>query len=184
MTNKNLPPIQVYVRNEFLFGQKTGHGEFTVGHLVGVRSIQNQAFQFQVLLGDGALFTGLPAHAISFKDNAVKRDLNDCQMWDSISSEIDVIQYDLLLYMPVSLKLFSGEIIKGEYLFTIDCVGKYDLSRHPIHWKMYHCIKSEEGNFHIAPQYRLRFLDKAMCVDGKEKLPPYDYNEVIWTVGS
>ena len=112
-----------YVRNEFLFGQKKGFGEFTVGHLVSVRSLQNQCFQFSVLLGNGALFTGLPAHAIAFKQEAPKRPLNESQMWDSISSSIDIIQLELLLYMPATIKLFSGELVKGEYLFTIDAVG-------------------------------------------------------------
>ena len=180
--NKNLPPIMVYVRNEFLFGQKKGFGEFTVGHLVSVRSLQNQCFQFSVLLGNGALFTGLPAHALAFKQEAPKRPLNESQMWDSISSSIDIIQLELLLYMPATIKLFSGELVKGEYLFTIDAVGTNDLSRHPIHWKQMHCFKTEEGNLLISPQYRVQFQDEALCKDFP--LESYDFNEVIWTVGS
>ena len=183
--NKNLSPIGVYVRNKFLMNddQPEYNGK-TWGRLIGVRSLQGQAMQFQVLLETGALFTGLPAHAICFEEDAPERELIDCQMWDSISSEIDVIQYDTLLYMPCTLKLDSGEIIKGEYLFTIDHVGNVDLSRDPTEWKMFHVIKSEEGNMHLYPQYRIKFLDTALCSKSKKPLPKYTYNETIWRLGS
>lgn len=183
--NENLPPLGVYVRNKFTHQKEDpNYGKKTWGRLVGVRSLQNQAMQFQVLLETGALFTGLPAHAICFEENSPDRNLIDCQMWDSISSEIDVIQYKTLLYMPCTLKLHSNEIIKGEYLFTIDHVGEMDLSRDPTEWKMFHAIKSEEGNLHLYPQYRIQFLDNALCSKVKNGLPKYQFNETIWRLGS
>lgn len=183
--NYNLPPIGVFIRNKFTHNKKDpDYNKKTWGRLIGVRSLQNQAMQFQVLLETGALFTGLPAHAICFEEDAPERKLIDCQMWDSISSNIEVIQLETLLYMPCNLKLDSGETIKGEYLFTIDHVGSKDLSRDPSEWKMFHAIKSEEGNFHLYPQYRLQFLDNALCPDSNKKLPKYQYNETIWRLGS
>jgi hypothetical protein len=181
--NINTPPISVFVRNKYTHKKSSKeYNGITKGFLVGARALQNQAMQFQVLLDTGALFTGLPANAICFKEEAPERELIDCQMWDNISSEIQLIQFDLLLYMPCNLKLKSGEIIKGEYLFTIDHVGKYDLSRHPTEWKMFHVIKSEEGNLHLYPQYRIKFLDDALCAD--ETFPEYTYNETIYRLGS
>ena len=183
--NCNLQPIGIYVRNKFTHHEYAPDYEGkTWGRLIGVRSLQNQAMQFQVLLETGALFTGLPAHAICFEEDAPDRELIDCQMWDSISSNIQVIQFKTLLYMPCTLKLHSGEIIKGEYLFTIDHVGEDDLSRDPTEWKMFHVIKSEEGNIHLYPQYRIQFLDDALCSEVKKGLPKYKYNEKIWRLGS
>jgi hypothetical protein len=181
--NKSIPPIEVYVRNSFLF--KEDDGGVTVGYLIGIRALQNQALQFQVLLSTGALFTGLPANAICFDPEAPLRSLHECQHWDNISSEIDVLTYDTLLYMPCTVKLEpSGEIVKGEYLFTLDYVGSSDLSRNPTHWKMFHAIKSDEGNLHLYAQYRIRFMDTALCYEHKNDLPGYTYNETIWKVGS
>jgi hypothetical protein len=181
--NKPLPPIEVFVRNEFLL--KENDGGVTLGYLVGVRSLQNQALQFQVLLTTGALFTGLPAHAICFEKDAPQRTLQECQHWDNISSEIDVVVYDTLLFMPCTVKVEpNGEIIKGEYLFTIDYVGSNDLSRNPTHWKMFHAIKSDEGNLHLYAQYRIKFMDTALCYEHKKDLPDYTFNENIWKVGS
>lgn len=183
--NINLPPIGVYIRNKFTHHEDdAAYKEKTWGRLIGARSLQNQAIQFQVLLETGALFTGLPANAICFEEDAPDRELIDCQMWDSISSELDLIQYKTLLYMPCTLKLNSNEIINGEYLFTIDHIGEQDLSRDPTEWKMFHAIKSEEGNFHIYPQYRIQFLDEALCSKKDKKLPKYKYNETIYRLGS
>jgi hypothetical protein len=183
--NKSLPPIGVYVRNHFLFSEASGHGQFTYGHLIGVRALQNQALQFLVLLENGALFTGLPAHAICFEEGAKERSLLDCQMWDNISSSIDVIQLSTMLYMPCTVKLEdSKEIVSGQYLFSIDYVGDSDFSRNPIHWKMLHVIKLDEGNMVCYPQYRVQFRDTAICAEAGKGLPAYSFNEKIWTVGS
>jgi hypothetical protein len=180
--NKQLPPIEVYVRNSFIL--KEDDGDVSLGYLIGARALQNQALQFQVLLSNGALFTGLPAHAICFEKTAQQRTLQECQHWDNISSDIDVIVYDTLLYMPCTVKIEpNGEILKGEYLFTIDYVGSNDLSRNPTHWKMFHAIRSEEGNLHLYAQYRIKFTDTALCYRHKEDFPEYIYNENIWKVG-
>lgn len=183
--NKSLPPVGIYARNQFLFNLESGHGEFTYGHLVGVRALQNQALQFVILLENGALFTGLPAHSICFVEGAKERSLLDCQMWDNISSSIDVIQLQTMLYMPCTIKLEdSKEIVSGQYLFSIDYVGESDFSRNPIHWKMLHAIKLEDGGFILYPQYRIQFKDTAICAKSTDKLPAYSFNENIWTVGS
>lgn len=182
--NKNLAPIAIYVRNEFLFNSVKGHGEVTPGYLISVRSLQNQALQFSVLLNNGALFTGLPAHALCFKTDAKPRNLQDCQMWDNISSSIDVITLETLRYMSCTVKLeHSKEIVKGEYLFSVDYTGNEDFSRCPTHWKTLHAIKLEDGNFTLYPQYRIKFQDKAICGDSGE-FPEYRFNDKIWTVGS
>lgn len=184
VSNINLPPIGVYVRNRFTHKKESELYEGkTWGRLVGARSLSNQALQFQVLLNTGALFTGLPAHAICFEEDAPDRELIDCQMWDTISSDIEFIQFKTLLYMPCTVKLKNEEIIKGEYLFSIDHIGDLDLSRDATEWKMFHAIQSEEGNLHIYPQYRIKFTDDALCTS-EEGLSNYTFNEIIYRVGS
>lgn len=180
--NKSLPPIDVFIRNEFILNGGKG---LSHGYLIGVRALQNQALQFQVLLNDGALFTGLPVHSICFLENAPQRTLLECQQWDCISKEIDIVTYETLRYMSCTVKIDpKGEILKGEYLFSIDFVGSDDLSRDPIHWKMLHVIKSEEGNMHLYPQYRLKFTDKALCHNSNKDFPAYKFNEIHWKVES
>jgi hypothetical protein len=175
--NKNTPPLTVYVANQFLFNNKAG---YTEARLVGVRALSNQAIQFTVLLLNGALYTGLPVNAIGFKKDFPIMDLDECLMWDNISSEIDVITFDLLRYTPCTVKT-NKQIIKGEYRFTIDYVGNNDLSRDPEHWKMTHVIEAENGCMLIYPQYRLRFNDPALCYE--DSFEDFRYNTKIYKVG-
>jgi hypothetical protein len=86
--------------------------------------------------------------------------------------------------MPVKVKLTSEELVQGTYLFSIDYVGANDLSRHPSQWKMTHVVWAESGQMLIYPQYRIRFLDKALCELSEVELPKYIYNEKIWFGGS
>lgn len=137
----------------------------------------NQAFQFSVLLESGALYTGLPINAIT---NAEPLPLNLAQAYDCIGSSIEVITLDLLRYMECSVKFFNGEVRKGLYLFSIDFVDENGLARHPVQWKQFHVIKLDDGALVAYPQYRIQFLDIALCPDSTRPLPAYQYNTSVW----
>lgn len=177
--NKNVPPLTVYIRNEFIL--KVNQVGFTEARLVGVRSLSNQLIQFTVLLLNGALYTGLPPHAICFKKDTPKIELEESIMWDNISSEIDVVTFDLLRYMPCNVKTVSGKMMKGIYRFSIDYIGNNDLSRDPEHWKMTHVIESDSGELLIYPQYRIMFLDPALCSE-PDTFSDIIHNDQIWMV--
>lgn len=147
---------------------------------MAVRARQNQALQFTVLLDNGALFTGLPLHAISTKMESPKVDLGHSQMWDCISDDIDCFVINNLLYAECDVKTDAG-VVHGKYHFTIDFVG-HGYSRHPTHWKQLHLIETDLGNMLLYPQYRIRFTDKALY-DGSS-LPAYKANSRHWIVGS
>ena len=179
--NKSTPPIQLLVRNEYLFDHAQGHGEFTKGILVSVRALKNQALQFSVLLETGALFTGLPAAALTREENDDGLSVSESQMWDNISEHIDVFVIDQLKYMACEV-LINSAAVEGKYLFTIDYVGYNDLSAHPEHWKQLHVIELFGGSIVCYPQYRIRFKDKALCDKSSEPLPKYRANTTTWTV--
>lgn len=181
--NCNLPPIEVCVSNKFLFRDKKLQKGMSYGHLISVRALQNQALQFSVLLYSGALYTGLPLHALGFSEKRPHRPLDSVLMWDNISSKIDVLTLDTLRYMPCIVKLTDDTLVKGEYLFTIDYVGENDLSRSPEHWKQTHVIMADDGDMLIYPQYRIRFQDPALCSEKDKKFPEYTYNDITWKTG-
>jgi hypothetical protein len=184
MNNRNLPPIPVYVWDHFLYDCESSNRNKTSGHLISVRARQNQALQFTILLDNGALFTGLPAHAITFTESTLNdiRPLPDCQMWDCISDDIDVFTMESLRYADCEVKAGELGFVSGQYLFTIDFVGE-GYSRHPTHWKQLHAVQTNAGYFLLYPQYRIRFIDKALLEDKKE-LPRYKANTRHWIVGS
>ena len=183
VNNANLPPIRVYVWDYFLFDCDSNKEGKTGGHLVSVRARQNQALQFNVILDTGALFTGLPAHAITFIEDLAnsKLELPDAQMWDCVSDDINVFCMESLRYAECEVRPSILGAKLGTYLFTVDFVGE-GYSRHPTHWKMLHAIQTLDGYFMLYPQYRITFLDKALYED--KELPQYKANSKHWIVGS
>jgi hypothetical protein len=182
MKNCNLPPIRVFVWNHFLFDCNGDTGK-TGGHLISVRCRQNQALQFTVLLDDGALFAGLPSNSISFNANEELEwmPILDTQMWDNVSDDVEFIQLETILYASCTVKTETSGILSGNYLFTLDFVGN-GFSRHPTHWKQLHAIETEKGHLVLYPQYRIRFIDKALLE--KKDLSNYIANTHHWKVGS
>lgn len=178
--NKSLPPIKVFVRDQFLYNDTKGHDSYTSGVLVSVRSILNQALQFSVLLETGALFTGLPAHALCFSKEAPQLTLSSCQMWNNISNEIDVFTIDLLRNMSCAVKVNDHDKVHGYYLFSIDYVGMDTLAATPDEWKQFHAIRTHCGNLVLYPQYRIKFMDKSLVKD--VELPQYQVNNKYWIV--
>jgi hypothetical protein len=177
MTNQNLPPLQIHVYNKFLMEGGTGTSE---GTLIGIRSLMNQAFQFTVLLSDGALFTGLPINALTRKkDNTKILLLNEAQAYDCIGSKIEIITFDLLRYMKCKLKTFSNIFYDCYYLFTVDFIDENGLARHPTQWKQFHFVENSDGNLMCYPQYRIQFKDGAFCWNSNNNLQNYTYNETI-----
>lgn len=150
---------------------------------MSVRARSNQALQFTVLLDNGALFTGLPAHAITFREDLFNRklELTDAQMWDCVSDDIDVFCMESLRYAECEVRPNKISPKSGTYLFTIDFVGE-GYSRHPTHWKQLHVIQTTDGYLMLYPQYRIRFLDAALFEE--KDLPKYKANTKHWIVGS
>lgn len=184
MNNANLPPVRVYVWDYFLFDCDSNKVGKTGGHLVSVRARQNQALQFSVILDTGALFTGLPAHAITFREDLIngKLELPDAQMWDCISDDVEVFCMESLRYAECEVRPSMINAKLGTYLFTIDFVGE-GYSRHPTHWKMLHAVQTLDGYFMLYPQYRITFLDKALY-ENSGNVPVYKANSKHWIVGS
>jgi len=174
MKNTNLPPISVAVNNKYL----TGNEGIEWGHLVSVRALQNQAYQFNVLLSSGALFTGLPINALTTEE-VPEMALSQCQPFDAIDSSIELVVFDTLKYMSCQVKLFDDTLLKGKYLFTLDSVGD-GLSRHPIQWKQIHFINTDDGHIVAYPQYRIQFKDESLCENCDKPLPKYRINDTIW----
>lgn len=183
MKNQNLPPVEVFIWNRFLHDNDSNYEGKTQGHLVSVRARQNQALQFSVLLETGALFTGLPAHAITFRKDCLNKILNlsEAQMWDCVSDDIEVFTIESLRY--AECEVIGNQIAaSGKYLFTIDFVGE-GYSRHPTHWKQLHAVQTLSGDLLLYPQYRIIFLDKALCSSNSD-VPKYKANTTQWIVGS
>ena len=71
----NFFPLKVFVRNEYMYQNQKGHGEFTPGVIISVRCMPGQAALFQVLLDNGVLRDKLPSHALLTEQKLPEVDL-------------------------------------------------------------------------------------------------------------
>lgn len=184
INNQNIPPIQCYVRNDYLHNGRTGHGQFTPCWVIGVRSIQGQALTFYALLENGVLFTGLPIHAFAVLPASPRMTLNDLQMWDCLSYSVDVFELTMLKKMSCNVFLKSGKKEKGHYLFSIDFNNKGEiqgLAETPNHWKLAHMIQLDNGNYCVYPQNRIQFTDSALTVATDVSKLGYKTNTKVWS---
>ena len=78
----NLPPIELYVKKEYLYDLEKGHGELVEGLWVSVKSIQGRALYFETYLPEyGAVYDKLPLSTFGKKDYDNRNKLEELELW-------------------------------------------------------------------------------------------------------
>lgn len=192
----NLPPVHVFVRKEYLYDLEYGHGEFTPGVWISVKSVQGKALYFETLLTEyGALYDKLPISAFVWKTNCgLLLPLDVLQLWDNFDYDITVIQKPLLSRCEFFGK--DRQMHGGEYMFTIDSAHRdksfldQNFSEHDPEHKSFNIIKLDNGQFAAQPNNRVIWRDSSLTPD-KLKKPDFkvctqNYKveiEAKWSVG-
>ena len=162
-----LPPIDVMVRKEYLYDLEKGHGEYTPGVWISVKSVQYKALYFETLLTEyGALYDKLPLSAFVWKTPHGNLPLDTLQLWDCLDYHLTVIEKPILARCE-----FFGKDKKmhgGEYMFTIDnahpdaSVLDVNYSEHDPEHKSFNVIKLDNGQFAAQPNNRVIFRDSSL----------------------
>jgi hypothetical protein len=164
----NLPLQSVYVRKEFLYDHESGHGEFTPGIWISVKSTEAKALYFETLLTDyGALYDKLPISAFVWKtDHGELLPLDVLQLWDCFDYDITVIQKPILSRCEFFGK--DRNMHPGEYCFTIDNAHRdknyldSNFSEHDPEHKTFNIIKLDNGQFAAQPNNRVIWRDSSL----------------------
>ena len=166
----NLPPIPVLVRKEYLYDLERGHGEYTPGMWISVKSIQGRALYFETLLTDyGALYDKLPLSAFVWKEDHGDLSLDTLQLWDCFDYDITVIKKPMLSRCKFYGK--DRQMHNGEYLFTIDnCHSQSstldtNFAEHDPEHKSFNVIKLDNGQFAAQPNNRVIWQDSSLTPD-------------------
>lgn len=175
----NLPPIQCYIRKEYLYDFEKGYGEFEPCYWVSVKSIKGKALYFESLLTNyGALYDKLPISAYVWKTDIVEEELlplDYLEIWDAFSYNISVIEKSTLSKLDVMVYMKDRNFYKGEYMFTIDsCHSEpnelnVSLSETPNEHKSFNIIKLDNGQFSAQPNNRILFHDQSLTPKGITK---------------
>ena len=162
-----LPPENVFVRKEYLYDLEYGHGEFTPGLWISVKSTQHKALYFETLLTEyGALYDKLPLSAFVWKTDHGDLPLDVLQLWDCFDNHLTVVEKPIL-----SRCEFFGKDKKmhgGEYLFTIDnahpdkSITDVNFSEHDPEHKSFNIIQLDNGQFAAQPNNRVIWNDSSL----------------------
>lgn len=183
----NFFPFKVYLRNEYLYQGKKGHGEFTEGVIISVRCMPGQAALFQVLLNNGVMRDKLPSHALLTKPELPNPDLpfHYLQIWNCFSYNFTLIKYNYLPDAPVSVFLKNKTWMDGNYLATINW-GSNDFntdltySEDPTEHKSHHIILLKNGQIALQPNNRIKWVEASFVTKDFPEKPDYLVNDQTW----
>ena len=196
----NLPPVQCYIKKEYLYDFEKGHGEFEPCYWISVKSIKGRALYFESYLTNyGAVYDKLPISAYVWRTDINQDDqlpLDHLEIWDAFSYNISVIKKSTLSGLDCRVFMKDKQFYNGVYMFTIDsCHSEpnelnVSLSETPNEHKSFNIIKMDNGQFAAQPNNRVLFYDQSLTPKGI-KIPDfkvstkefYCEDSTKWSVG-
>lgn len=161
--NANIPPLRVWIPLTLLTGGKRDGME--EGFVFAVQSIRARCLQFHVLLKSGAHFRQIPLHYLFTTPQMPARvySLTDLQLWDCFSYRPVVTVFDFLKGYECRAWLRTKEVVRGDYLFTVDWLPDSDseagMLLQPDQNKCAHVLALENGQLAALPTNRVAFAD-------------------------
>ena len=186
--NASIPPIECFVRGNFLRNQIDSHELKFPCVIFGVASIPDRAPVFHFLMEDGGVWWRAPINAFCSSVDSPEVDLHDLALWNSFSSHISVTVFEHMRGMSMSYIDRHKESVDGKYLFTLDWhspdinVINANYSTNPGQHKCGHVIQRTDGNYAIQPNNRIRLWDPSYTTKKGESLIDRLINTKIWDV--
>jgi hypothetical protein len=149
-------------------------------HLFAVSSIKGRALGFHAFLDTGAVFYRLPIHAFIWKKDANATELDQLQTWDQLGYHISVIEYDFLKELNGRAFLKDRQVVKCEYLFTVDFChpdpGYLNTTfvESPDDHKCQHIVRLDNGYFGAFPNNKILWEEIAFVKQHFSQVRP-DY---------
>jgi len=185
--NANIPPIDCYVRGNFLRNQEDSHDKYFPVVIFGVSSVQNRSPLFHFMMEDGGLWWRMPINAFCKEPNTPEVDLHNLVLWNSFSPNVAVTKFANLTNLKMSYRDRNRNVVSGKYLFTLDWhnpdSNRLDdgYSETPNEHKCGHVIQRDDGNFAIQPNNRVRVFEPSFA-NRKDLVIGRIINDRVWDV--
>ena len=185
--NANIPPIDCYVRGNFLRNQIDSHDQYFECVIFGVSSVQNRSPLFHFMMEDGGLWWRMPINAFCKEPNTPEVDLHNLVLWNSFSPNVAVTKFANLANLKMSYRDRNRNVVQGKYLFTLDWhnpeSNRLDdgYSETPNEHKCGHVIQRDDGNFAIQPNNRVRVFEPSFA-NQKDLVIGRIINDRVWDV--
>ena len=152
MTHAANLPRHLYVKCDMEFvsdGEKQGLEDAV---WFGLTAVPGRAWGCTVMLKCGALYRGLPLHALAHGDIAIMDwDINDAQRWDCFGWNFTTIEYEYLMGLSCKVWIANRKTWEvGRYLFTAEPYGD-GFSMSPSQTKSHHFIALNNGRITAVP---------------------------------
>jgi hypothetical protein len=163
--NANIPPIEAYVRGNYLRDQRDSFNTYFPCVIFGVASVKSRSPLFHFLMEDGGLWWRMPISAFCTEPDVPEVDLHDLVLWNSFSPYVSVTRFESLYNMRIHYMDRHKQRVKGKYLFTLDWhaaesnIVDTGFSEVPGQHKCGHVIQRDDGNSAIQPNNRVLLLD-------------------------
>lgn len=188
-SNINLPQTKVWIRGDAWGNSKE---EFDEAWLVSVRALRGGPLCFQVFVPRySACYDKIPIQCLYWKlpELGVRHyRMNELQMWESISGEIEFWRKELLKECEVAIRIENKTFTKGHYWFTIDFIpekrglGYYDVGCSSVleEHKEGNVIRLHNGQIAVYPNNRIKWLEASLSTeDSLYSIPPWSVAEDI-----
>ena len=172
-------PRHLYCFVDSTFLSTENHG-FIPAIWFSLTSHPSRMWGCTVHLENGAIYRGLPPHAISFTDKPEpvwsKR---DSQAWDCYGYQFTTIEYAYLQGLACKVKADEA-LLEGEYLFTAAPIND-GYSAYPEQAKEFKFIKLTNGRLTVQPTNRVAFEDLSFTGTISELPKGLARQSTVWT---
>jgi len=156
----NTPPTRIWINEALL--TKTEENNWLEGTIHAVHSIPGQMALFSVLLSNGANISRVPLHWLTTRPSLELLPATEAQLWNNLSYGVVCFVYQHLSGVHTSVKLRSGSVQSGTYLFTIQYWGsRYADGAGPLGNKDCHIIALDSGHLIGYPNNRISWNEPA-----------------------
>lgn len=176
MASHSLPIHQyVYVDSSFI---RKDQKEFEPAVWFGLSATPGRAWGCHVMLECGAVYRGIPAHAISYSQDPLEWTLQQSQLWDCYGHDFQILEYDYLRESRCVVKIQNKDHT-GNYLFTAVPLDD-SFTRDPSQSKEFMFVRLDNNRLTIQPTNKILFKDKSFTVDTGWPTN-LKLSETIWT---
>ena len=187
--NANIPPIECFVRSNFLQNRPQfdpAIDTYLPVCIFGVAVIPHRVPLFHFIMEDEGLWWRMPINAFCHKPCA-QQELYNLVLWDNFSSYVAVTEFSLLAAKRMRYIDRDKQWHEGRYMFTIDWSNEdrnilpTGFAEAPGQHKCGHVIELDSGNYAIQPNNRVRLFEPSFCTKPGSNVIRRELNSTVWT---
>jgi len=166
-------PHHQYVWVDRSFIREGGTG-FEPAVWFALHSHPGRAWACHVMLECGAVYRGLPPHAIAYSADPDDWTLPQAEIWDCYGWSFSLLSYAFL----AGLQAVTKDGVLCDYLFTAVPIGDA-YSAHPSQSKEFMFMRTKGERLVILPTNGLRFIDKSFTAEGERSR--LKLSDTVWS---